>query len=125
MNVSQTHQNNAAKTHQPKVRLQVAKSDERKGTVAQPEYLGLCSTCRHSKTCTYLCRQERPVLFCEEFEVEEVESKRTHSHDEQAADQATIPDMEKYPGLCSTCEHRETCTLPKPEGGVWQCEEFE
>jgi len=26
--------------------------------------------------------------------------------------------------LCATCVKRDTCTLPKPEGGVWHCEEY-
>ena len=28
-------------------------------------------------------------------------------------------------GLCVNCTKDETCTLPRPEGGVWRCEEFE
>lgn len=28
-------------------------------------------------------------------------------------------------GLCINCEHRDTCTLPRPETGVWYCEEYE
>ncbi len=31
----------------------------------------------------------------------------------------------KYAGLCVNCEHRRTCTYPKPEGGVWHCEDYE
>jgi hypothetical protein len=27
-------------------------------------------------------------------------------------------------GLCATCDNRETCTYPKPEDGIWHCEEF-
>lgn len=27
-------------------------------------------------------------------------------------------------GLCLNCEHRDTCTLPRLEGGVWHCEEY-
>jgi len=27
-------------------------------------------------------------------------------------------------GLCVNCEDRETCIYPKPEGGVWRCEEY-
>ncbi|MBX3393880.1 MAG: hypothetical protein KF841_00790 [Phycisphaerae bacterium] len=27
-------------------------------------------------------------------------------------------------GLCATCELRETCTFPRPESGVWRCEEY-
>jgi len=28
------------------------------------------------------------------------------------------------PGLCRTCDHAATCTLPRAESGVWHCEEF-
>jgi hypothetical protein len=28
-------------------------------------------------------------------------------------------------GLCMNCAYRETCLYPKPEGGVWHCEEYE
>jgi len=31
----------------------------------------------------------------------------------------------KYKGLCKNCKKQETCRLPKPEGGVWRCEEYE
>ncbi len=27
-------------------------------------------------------------------------------------------------GLCANCAKRETCLLPKSEGGVWHCEEY-
>jgi DNA-binding NtrC family response regulator len=30
----------------------------------------------------------------------------------------------KFLGLCSNCDNRETCAYPKPEGGVWRCEEY-
>ncbi|HTS66225.1 MAG TPA: hypothetical protein VMS37_25420 [Verrucomicrobiae bacterium] len=30
----------------------------------------------------------------------------------------------KFLGLCSNCDNRETCVYPKPEGGVWRCEEY-
>jgi len=28
-------------------------------------------------------------------------------------------------GLCLTCARKKTCLHPKPEGGVWHCEEYE
>jgi hypothetical protein len=34
-------------------------------------------------------------------------------------------DSGKYKGLCKNCKKRETCSLPKPEGGVWRCEHYE
>lgn len=32
---------------------------------------------------------------------------------------------DQYKGLCRNCKKRKGCTLPKPEGGVWHCEEYE
>lgn len=29
------------------------------------------------------------------------------------------------PGLCRTCARWSDCTYPKPEGGVWHCDEHE
>lgn len=31
----------------------------------------------------------------------------------------------QYKGLCGNCKKRKNCSLPKPEGGVWRCEEYE
>ena len=28
-------------------------------------------------------------------------------------------------GLCRNCKKQKTCTLPRPEGGVWRCEDYE
>ncbi|MHC4505741.1 MAG: hypothetical protein ACYTFI_20745, partial [Planctomycetota bacterium] len=33
-------------------------------------------------------------------------------------------DFARYRGLCGNCEERRSCTFPKPEGGVWHCEEY-
>lgn len=30
-----------------------------------------------------------------------------------------------YKGLCKNCQKRDDCKLPKLEGGVWRCEEYE
>ena len=27
-------------------------------------------------------------------------------------------------GLCATCARRSRCEFPRPEGGVWHCEEY-
>jgi len=34
-------------------------------------------------------------------------------------------DSSKYKGLCKNCRKRDSCRLPKPEGGVWRCEDYE
>jgi len=100
-------------------------SDERDAGGEQPEYRGLCATCKHTSTCTFPRSKDRPVHFCEEFDGEEDKPALTVVHHEEVLDQEALADREKYPGICSTCEKRDTCTFPKPEGGVWHCEEFE
>ena len=34
-----------------------------------------------------------------------------------------LPEAE-YKGLCVNCARREICEHPKPEGGVWHCDEY-
>jgi hypothetical protein len=65
------------------------------------------------------------VHFCEEYDEQEDKPALTVVHHAEGLDQEALTDREKYPGICSTCAKRDTCTFPKPEGGVWQCEEFE
>ena len=31
---------------------------------------------------------------------------------------------EPHLGLCPSCENRDRCIYPRPEGGVWRCEEY-
>jgi len=33
-------------------------------------------------------------------------------------------EAERFKGLCVNCDHRFECRLPRPEGGVWHCEEY-
>ena len=95
---------------------------------------GLCSTCRHAPGCTYQRDPKRPVFNCEEFEIEvgrtgtacraptgrdAVSSGRSPGSDSDEDDFA------RYKGLCGNCEERRSCTFPKPEGGVWHCEEYQ
>ncbi len=34
-------------------------------------------------------------------------------------------DSSRYKGLCKNCRKRDNCQLPRPEGGVWRCEDYE
>ena len=34
-------------------------------------------------------------------------------------------DLSITKGLCKNCKKNETCQLPKPEGGIWHCEDYE
>ena len=90
---------------------------------------GLCATCRNASTCMYLKNSSKPILQCEEFE--EFPSKPEKKPMEASMSMSknnpggNPGEKSKYFGLCSNCKHRETCTFPKPQGGVWHCEEYE
>jgi len=34
-------------------------------------------------------------------------------------------DSARYKGLCRNCKKRQDCTVPKPDGGIWRCEDYE
>jgi hypothetical protein len=94
-----------------------------------PEPRGLCATCLHADACAYRQRQAGPVVFCEEFEIEQPPEPLTTAF--QTATAADFDDLGttlpggRVRGLCVNCVHRQTCRLPKPESGVWHCEEYE
>jgi len=100
-------------------------------TPHETEYGGLCMTCVHSSTCAFPRRKDQPVLSCEEFDDGGRRPTEITGADDPLVPepQAQVTDITHEPprhkGLCATCNNRETCTFPKPEGGIWHCEEFE
>ena len=86
---------------------------------------GLCAFCTRAADCTFPRQPGRPVMFCEEFEGETLTTKKTPAPKSESDAKARKSGPSKeLRGLCRTCELRDTCTYPKPEGGVWHCEEF-
>lgn len=105
--------------------------------------IDLCTTCTYGPTCTRRVYAGVPIWYCNEFEnsdsplevvrrqkkpaqsVEDETSdskpKEPESADSSCNNAGTEPDLK---GLCVNCENRQTCLLPKPEGGVWHCEEY-
>ncbi|NLU19591.1 MAG: hypothetical protein GXW89_02695 [Phycisphaerae bacterium] len=83
----------------------------------------LCSNCDHAEEHARRGRPRRPVFFCEEFEVSGAvripEPVRVRP---APAEQAQ--DAGRRLGLCVNCDNADTCRLPRPEGGVWHCEEY-
>jgi hypothetical protein len=105
------------------------RSAEQRGCLEEKTDRSLCCTCIHAPTCSYRQRSEGPVFFCEEFEVETGEPAVSATVDDrQSAQTAAVQRAQKpaaeYLGLCSNCAHRDSCRLPKPESGVWHCEEY-
>ena len=88
---------------------------------------GVCLACKFDPDCIYEATDGRVALECEQFEMAFLKppTPTPSIHENQLRN---IPRQGKesngYRGLCSNCDNRETCIHPKPEGGVWRCEEY-
>jgi len=98
-----------------------------KGVVVQK---GLCAHCALAAECTFPRDPDRPILFCDEFEGLQIRVPSKVARTSGATSGKVVVNPEQnddaniYKGLCRTCENRRHCTFPKPEGGVWRCEEY-
>jgi len=91
------------------------------------EYEGICSTCKNAPHCIFRKDATSPILQCEEFENFPPVTRNNIPKHLGAVSATTIQTRgtSNYKGLCINCTKVETCTFPKPEGGVWRCEEYE
>ena len=93
-------------------------------------YLGLCSCCSCAPACTYPRNSGRPVLQCEEFDgISPPQNKMMKLFGKPSVNclSGLMHDTQSpgiLRGLCAYCDALNTCTYPKPEGGVWHCEEY-
>jgi hypothetical protein len=94
------------------------------------EYGGLCSACIKAQSCTYRRQFGEPKLFCEELEgglamqVRRADDEIALLANSRSKSPNDEDDIGRERGLCSNCENREFCTYPRPEGGVWNCDEY-
>jgi hypothetical protein len=90
-------------------------------------YFGLCMSCRNASSCTFPRDPAVPAFYCEEFEIDTTTSIMSPGKGQPLAtgSDAFNEDSKKFIGLCSDCEGRKNCTFPKPEGGIWCCEEYQ
>ena len=90
-------------------------------------FTGLCSTCDNAPACTFPRQANRPVRQCEEFSGGKGQRQRS-ALEGTAVSSAGFTPKEENPGpgvgLCRNCEERESCAFPKPDGGIWRCEEY-
>ena len=86
----------------------------------------LCSNCRNFGDCAFHKGHQEPVLYCEEFEINISPSAKIAGKEKSSptAPVEAKDDSGKFIGLCSNCDNRRTCTFPKPEGGIWHCEDY-
>ena len=85
---------------------------------------GVCSACKYDPACIYEAGSNSVILQCEQFEMAPPVPVARPTSAQPRALAGNGTDTNGYAGLCSNCENRETCVYPKPEGGVWRCEEY-
>lgn len=81
----------------------------------------LCMTCNNARNCMYRLNKPDPVVECEEFDGYALPPSAVVTAEPELK---IVPDT-RFKGLCVNCNKRETCTFPKPEAGVWHCEDYE
>ena len=85
-------------------------------------YRDLCSTCSHERACGSRSTPERPILFCELFEV--LAPAPTAAPVAAPPERPASGQGVEHRGLCVNCDSRDECTMARPEVGVWHCEEY-
>ena len=91
-------------------------------TTASTNSRVLCPTCMHVDHCVLFSNGERPAWHCEEFVTAGAPPRSVEAA--PASPAAAKPGGQRHLGLCVNCEDRDTCTFPRPEGGVWRCNEY-
>jgi len=84
---------------------------------------GICAACVYGDDCTLSAESDRVILQCEQFELAFPKADRQVPAPRRVV--AVNDRTGNHVGLCANCAKRETCTYPKPEGGIWRCEEYE
>lgn len=85
---------------------------------------GVCAACKYDPECIFEANASGVILECAQFEMGFREQPARPTPIQARAVSGTAKDTNGYAGLCTSCDNRETCIYPKPEGGVWRCEEY-
>jgi hypothetical protein len=103
------------------------KNQEEKIMSGDRIFSGLCLTCQNAAECTFPRDSARPIWQCEEFMGEARAPERVSMEGYSPSRTGLIAaekDLKTWIGLCKNCANRETCRYPKPDGGIWRCEEY-
>jgi hypothetical protein len=90
---------------------------------------GLCLTCNNSPTCYYRAKRG-PALLCEMFDnyvpfLERSGDRKASVSANWSVFSSGRGQIAAETGLCLNCTHLAKCMHPRPDGGVWRCEDYE
>jgi hypothetical protein len=87
----------------------------------------LCAACVQGETCNLRQMPTTPVHECNEYDdgapVMAQATAGLLSVTVASANDDVAPTA--LNGLCMNCDHEATCKLPRSDGGVWHCEEYQ
>jgi hypothetical protein len=86
---------------------------------------GICLTCAHTPKCALTSENcaSNGTHFCEEYETFPLAAdSRSKVRPSKRVNPQYHPGIL---GLCSNCAHYPYCSFPKPEAGVWHCEDYQ
>ena len=89
---------------------------------------GICSSCMRADACQYTNSARQVTLNCDEYAGRVEHAPNNPGSVSMNSSQRLVREEQnrahKALGLCRSCEGARSCTFPKPEGGVWHCEEY-
>ena len=92
--------------------------------MSNAEFKGICSNCRYAIECRHRQESTEVVFFCNEYELVDSNNSKSPENNLPTVENSPEDFSSEVKGLCCNCENISTCTFPKPEGGVWHCEEY-
>lgn len=106
-----------------KTAVQVNRRREKAIVVKATVYQGICPSCANLSVCSLAHGSRTPVTFCEEFANNGTPEPVSVSKKQEVVTEGRAT-LERYKGLCATCESSDNCIFPKDEAGIWRCEEY-
>ncbi len=85
---------------------------------------GICAACQNGPECTLIKPDAPAPMHCGQFQEyppfhnftpQDIIAPRPHK---------TTGHQDTLLGICAHCADRELCTFPRPQGGVWTCDEY-
>ena len=87
--------------------------------VAAIRFNDLCTNCMQRDNCSICNARKSAIQYCEEYEAATLQGIQWDNRPPVASPK---PPVEA--GICVNCEKRATCSVERPDGGIWHCEEY-
>jgi hypothetical protein len=117
----------------PRVKTEAEKKPSERSADLVGDYLGICSTCNYAPDCAHRIKNAGVAIWeCENYDDYvrlngtfvggDPDSAPAREKSRPVGDDPVLVELR---GLCRNCAKREYCSFPRPESGVWHCEEYE